>query len=46
MKAEAVRGEIKCGKCGYICRVDMMLGFVLIEDESLPAGKFRILAPL
>jgi len=43
MVAEAVRGEIKCGKCGFINKVDMMLNFVIIEDPDLPKGEWRIL---
>lgn len=43
MKAEAVRGEIMCPKCGYINKVDMAFGFVILQDDSLKKGEFRIL---
>ncbi len=43
MRAQAVKGEIKCGKCGFICKIDMMLGFAIIEDPELSSGEWRIL---
>lgn len=39
MKAEAVRGEIKCHKCHFINRVDIMFGFAFIQDPDLPKGE-------
>lgn len=43
MKAEAARAEIKCRKCGFTNKIDMMGGFVVLEDPTLPKGDFRIL---